>query len=145
MNKGFIMKKLKQIIRKCETTNLYDIAENLNIIVHEDVIGNVYGFYIYSQKRKIIIINTNLSYSHKLIVLAHEIGHAVLHGKVNCAFMKQNTFMKNTYEQEANFFAYNMLKENGYFNDTSTNVLENEISDLDKGFLDIYSMLKNSL
>lgn len=115
MNEALILRKIKRALKKSNSTNLFAIAEANNIVVLEYALGSMGGFYIYQKKSKIILLNSNLSDLHKQMVLAHEIGHALLHTKVNCAFIKTNTHLKHKiYEKEANFFGAHMLKSIGY-------------------------------
>ena len=57
-----------------------------------------------------IWINENLEGNEKLFVMAHELGHAILHPRENCYFIKHKTlFLNSRKEQEANTFAINLL------------------------------------
>ena len=69
--------------------------------------------YKYINKNKVVFINNRLSDEVKKFVLAHELGHAVLHTKNNCFYLKHNTFVKTNYfEVEANIFAAELLINN---------------------------------
>ena len=58
-------------------------------------------------------INNCLSEHEQKIVCAHELGHAILHTKLNILFLESNThFIKNRYEIEANTFAAELLINN---------------------------------
>ncbi|WP_052378070.1 ImmA/IrrE family metallo-endopeptidase [Robinsoniella sp. KNHs210] len=44
------------------------------------------------------------------LVMAHELGHAIMHSKENCYFLEHHTLMlTNKNEVEANRFAVNLL------------------------------------
>ena len=44
------------------------------------------------------------------VVVAHELGHALLHRKENCAFIKRHTLLLTSgIEREANLFAAQLL------------------------------------
>jgi Zn-dependent peptidase ImmA (M78 family) len=47
------------------------------------------------EKNKVIFINSALSEFEKRFVLAHEIGHAVLHPKSSCFFINENNYISN--------------------------------------------------
>jgi len=106
---------LKQIVtditKKHKTANPFEIAENLNIqIIEWDLHHEINGYYKYDRRNKYIVINQNLSNEWKKVVCAHELGHAILHTRINTPFMKQNTlFSLNKIEREANRFAAELL------------------------------------
>lgn len=79
MHKEFINKLIDKITQQGSITDLYRIATENHIIVHEVNIGSGGGYYFYEKRYGVIILNCALSYFHKLIVLAHEIAHAILH------------------------------------------------------------------
>ncbi|MEG1637842.1 MAG: ImmA/IrrE family metallo-endopeptidase [Cellulosilyticaceae bacterium] len=136
MNKTFILQKIKQALKRGMSNNLFSIAEANNILVLEDELGSICGFYTYQKKTKIILLNSSLSDLHKQMVLAHEIGHALLHTKVNCAFIKNKTgFKHQIYEKEANFFGANMLKEIGYLDEEDFCIQTVQVRDKDLDFV----------
>lgn len=96
---------------KYKTRDPFELASHLNIStylwsLHKDVKGLYQSF----KRNKFIYINDKLSYSQQRIVLAHEIGHAVLHKELNVCFLEANTFfIKNRFETEANVFAAELL------------------------------------
>lgn len=136
MNKTFILQKIKQALKRGMSTNLFSIAEANNILVLEDELGSICGFYTYQKKTKIILLNSSLSDLHKQMVLAHEIGHALLHTKVNCAFIKNKTgFKHKIYEKEANFFGANLLKEIGYLDEEDFCIQTVQVRDKDLDFV----------
>lgn len=101
----------KRLIRKYKTNDPYELADCLGMIVIEDELDpSIRGYYHYFQRNKIAHINTRLDYNQRRATLAHEIGHAVLHTKLNIIFMEHNTyFIKSRYEYEANKFAAEIL------------------------------------
>ncbi|MEG0952321.1 MAG: ImmA/IrrE family metallo-endopeptidase [Niameybacter sp.] len=136
MNKTFILQKIKQALKRGMSNNLFSIAEANNILVLEDELGSICGFYTYQKKTKIILLNSSLSDLHKQMVLAHEIGHALLHAKVNCAFIKNKTgFKHQIYEKEANFFGANLLKEIGYLDEEDFCIQTVQVRDKDLDFV----------
>lgn len=133
----YMLRKLKRTLKKSPSNNLWDIAAAENILVLEYELGTMYGFYMYIQKTKVILLNHNLSDLQKKIVLSHEIGHAVLHSKVNCAFIKNNTQLKHaTYETEANFFGAHLLQATGLLDEHDFAIEARELSGKDKGFIE---------
>ena len=56
------------------------------------------------------VLNCNLTENDERFVLAHELGHAIMHENLNTPFLTENTlFSKNKFEREANTFAIELL------------------------------------
>lgn len=109
-----ILKSIKNIadklIREYNTRDPFELAYHLNVVIFEEELGHVNGFYQACPKNKIIHLNKNLEYNKKIEVCAHELGHALLHCKLNILFLEKNTFfIKNRFENEANKFAAELL------------------------------------
>ncbi|EMT38213.1 putative Zn peptidase [Thermoanaerobacter thermohydrosulfuricus WC1] len=102
---------VRKLIKKYKTSDPYELANYLNIIVLIDNLDeSIRGYFHYFKRNKIIHINSKLSDKDKRIVLAHELGHAILHPRLNIIFMERNTyFIKSKYEYEANKFAAELL------------------------------------
>ena len=101
----------KQLMKKYKTNDPFELAEYLKIkIVYEDLGKNIRGYYQECPKLKIIHINSNLDYTAQRIVCCHELGHAMLHSKLNILFLNKHTFcVKDKFEREANIFAAELL------------------------------------
>jgi Zn-dependent peptidase ImmA (M78 family) len=105
-----IKKIVKKLIKKYGTNNPIELADCLKIKIIYEPLGNIRGFYQSCPKNKIIHINSNLDDFEKVIVCSHELGHAVLHAKLNILFIERNTFyVKNKFEIEANKFSSELL------------------------------------
>ena len=98
-------------IRKYGTNNPFEIARSLDIEVYQIPLGEISGYYKYQKKHKCIFLNSELENIHFMrLVMAHELGHAILHPKENCYFLEHHTLMlTNKNEVEANRFAVNLL------------------------------------
>ncbi|EKQ52405.1 MULTISPECIES: ImmA/IrrE family metallo-endopeptidase [unclassified Clostridium] len=106
----YIRKIINKLKKKYNTSSLYELAECLDITVIIQPLGNVWGMYKYIKKNKVIFINSVLSEIERCFVLAHEIGHAVLHPKSSCYFINENNYVsKIKSEYEANVFAAEFL------------------------------------
>lgn len=106
-----IIKKVTYLIRKYETSSPFRIAEALGIHIMICPLGNVAGNYRYLEHSKWIFINSDIeNEAMKNVVMAHELGHALLHWKENCCFMAHKTLLLTSrIEREANLFAAHLL------------------------------------
>jgi len=79
------------------------------IILYEPL-GSTLGYYSTYKRIKFIHINNGLNGIWQRFVCAHELGHAILHPKVNTPFLRSNTlFSVQRIEREANTFAVELL------------------------------------
>lgn len=99
------------LIKRYGTSDPFSLAEKLNIIVFNVPLEEIQGFYMYLKKHRVIYLNSEIEDMElRRVVLAHEIGHALLHTKINCYFMRKSTFLNTSkYEIEANRFAAELL------------------------------------
>lgn len=96
--------------RKFGTNNPFEIANALHIETLIGDIGSREGCYMYLKKHKCIFLNENLCEHEMFFVMAHELGHAIMHPKENCYFMRNKTLLLNSKtEIEANKFALELL------------------------------------
>lgn len=109
MNKN-IRLRVKNLIEKYNTSDPYILCQKLGIIVLHNDLGYLKGYYKHPRGRKIIVINSLLSKFAQVIVLAHELGHAVLHSNSTAAYLHNNVRFHDTImENEANKFAAELL------------------------------------
>lgn len=75
------------------------------------VIDAVKGFYLENKRIKTITINSDLPYVVQRFIVAHELGHAILHRKYGVyAFHEAGLFDESSrFEKEANMFAAEFL------------------------------------
>lgn len=105
-----IREKVQRTVKKYRTRNPYELAERMGIIIHRCDLGKIRGYYYYAYRIKQIFLNCNLSKEQEAFVLAHEIGHSVLHPKANTPFLRESTFLSvDKMELEANKFAMELL------------------------------------
>ena len=112
MNNKQIPKLVSYLKRKYGTDDPEEIADYLGVTIIrmplEDVVA---GFYKLLKRRKYIFLNSDIDDDVFLrVVLAHELGHAIMHPKGNCAFMKSKTLLLTSrIEKQANIFAAFLL------------------------------------
>ena len=108
------MSNIKEIVRgiKCKykTESPYELADLIGIQIHKEELGQIHGFYYKAFRVKQIYLNCNLARSDEKFVLAHELGHSILHPDANTPFLKSNTYLSvDRMEIEANKFAMYLL------------------------------------
>lgn len=114
MNFRYIKKLIENLKRKYNTNCPYELASYLGIKIIIEPLGKSWGMYMYLNKTRTIFINSILNDYEKRFVLAHEIGHAILHTKTSCFFSGTYSYNKIKKEYEANIFAAEFLIELEY-------------------------------
>lgn len=108
--------KIKRLVayyvRLLDTRDPFKIADSLGILYQLGDIG-CSGCYMFLKNHRYIFVNQNLPEHELKMVMAHELGHAILHRKENCYFIKNKTLLLNSKpELEANKFAAELLIPN---------------------------------
>lgn len=103
-----------KIVKKYKTTNPFEIMDELEILYVKSVLPkNVRGFCFSKLRRKIVVINSIYDKKRQIVTAAHELGHCILHPKMNAVFMDLNTYLiKSKYEKDAHQFAVELLTYN---------------------------------
>ena len=107
-----VRRMLDYYIRITGTRDPVEIAKSIGIGIAIFPLGNISGNYKLLKRKRWIFVNEDIPSDSPLfrIVVAHELGHAVLHRKENCAFLKSKTLLLTSgIEREANIFAANLL------------------------------------
>lgn len=152
MSGDYIYNEVQNIVKEYHSRDPFYLADCLGVNVHVDAIGSLKGLYTICDDEPHIILSNQLDEEEQILVVAHEIGHAVLHG----GFVTEgNIFtelafydMTSKPEIEANTFAANLLVSDdsfislaceGYTADciakmlsVTTDLLEIKISDMKK-------------
>ena len=109
-----IKKIANRLAKKCNSRNPLEIAKALGFIVIHTPLSGIRGFYQYEKRCHIIYIDSTLPEETARFVCAHELGHAVLHHKLNRIYLDKCThFVTSRYEKEADRFAVQLLYEDG--------------------------------
>lgn len=107
-----IKTQVQKLIRKCKTNDPFEIVKSYKTItvVSYSLPEEVKGFYQYYKRNRLIYINCDLPRYIQRIVCAHELGHALLHPKINSFTIKGHSFLSiDKYERQANLFAAELL------------------------------------
>lgn len=95
--------------KKCGTSNPFEIADQLGILYQ---IGNCEheGYYMFLKNHRYIFLSNRLDRTELNLVMAHELGHALLDRKANCYFIRNKTLLLvSKLERRANLFAAYLL------------------------------------
>lgn len=111
-----IASEVRKLKRKYEDCSPEQMCRNMGILIERIPMGkgdrDCKGFFITKSRIRMIVLNADLPESRQRIVLAHELGHAVLHYRYSelRAFHDFELFDEtSTYEYEANIFAAEYL------------------------------------
>lgn len=95
--------------RKCGTDDPFKIADQLGVLYQ---IGNCKheGCYMFLKNHRYIFLSNQLNREELRLVMAHELGHALLDRKANCYFIRNKTLLLvSKLERRANLFAAHLL------------------------------------
>lgn len=115
MSYEYICTQVAKLLKKYPGCSLKQILDANHIIVLYQPLGNdedaIKGFYLYNSRKHVITINSDLPENIQRIILAHELGHVVLHrgSGVKC-FHDVTLFDESSLmEKDANLFAAELL------------------------------------
>lgn len=132
-NIDFIHKKVDILTRKFKTRDPFEICKSMDIHIHYTDLGNALkAYYFYQSRIKNIVINSRSGIIVRRILCAHELGHAVLHGKLAAmrGFHELELFDNLVpTEYEANLFAAELI--------ISDDEILELMNDKDKSFFNI--------
>ena len=102
--------RVKHLIQKYGTRNPGKLAKELKITIIKRPFKKTMGFFKKDLRRKFIIVNSNLDEFVQRLVIAHELGHALLHSSNQTSYIHEYTlFPRGRVEIEANKFAAELL------------------------------------
>lgn len=107
----YIRKQVRKLVLSCKTRDPASIAEKLGINLWYRDLGGLKGFYLYERKSRYIIVNERLDSITAQVVIAHELGHHMLHKELSAGGIRENTMFLdgNKTERQANLFAAELL------------------------------------
>ena len=98
--------------KKYGTSDPFEIADQLGVLYQ---IGNCTheGCYIFLKNHRYIFLSNQLNKNELRLVMAHELGHALLDRKANCYFIRNKTLLLvSKLERRANLFeAYLLISD----------------------------------
>lgn len=114
---AYIVEIVDKLVRKYHTRDPYELCDALGIKIHyKDMQKKLKGFFFCQSRQKNIVIDNNVNKILELILIAHELGHAVLHTEVALmrGFQEMEVLESRQdmpEENEANLFAAELLLE----------------------------------
>jgi len=107
-----IKSMVKRLSDKYDTNDPIRIASEQQILIFYEDFKNIWGYFNSSRRIMMIHVNSNLSEALQRFVIAHELGHRIMHPNVNVPFLRANTLHSiDRIEREANQFAVELLME----------------------------------
>lgn len=101
---------VNKLIKKYGTNDPSQLAAELGITIIYNFLGESLGFCLSYKRQKIIVINENCPDELLNFTIAHELGHAILHKRINTPFLKKHTLVSiDKIERQANTFAVELL------------------------------------
>ena len=105
MDKKVIDKKIENLIKKAGSDDLEDIISYLGIKIVKE---STESFYCQIKDKKYIYLNKEAPEELKPFILAHELGHAILHQE-EISHYSPLSITKTATEREADYFAFKIL------------------------------------
>lgn len=103
--------KVKDLIKKYNTSNIKELVDHLDIsIEHQDFKAKTLDSRLMIVDSKgYIFVRSDLDCAYENFLIAHELGHYVLHYDENISFNFLRRVYKTRLEREANEFAIRLL------------------------------------
>lgn len=110
---GVIIKKARKILKKYGSENPFYLCRMMDIDILEKDMGEnktaIKAMMVRSRRIVTIVVNSNLSDEVKRFIIAHELGHAVLHAGTSGFTDRVAFYERSVLETEANVFASELL------------------------------------
>lgn len=108
-----------RIMARFGTRCPFELCSALNIVLRNvELPDPVKGFYVDILEQPFIYLNNGLSDEEKRVILAHEMGHALLHSKQNSLYLRSATYIVvSRYELQADMFAAHILLDDHLFDE----------------------------
>lgn len=104
----FYLAEAEKVAKKYKTRDPKQIAREKDIKVIYLSLQVVYGMSFSLDLYKFIVVNSNLPEDIQELVIAHELGHFVLHPQGNFIYILNQTMFYSKHEYQANMFAFGL-------------------------------------
>lgn len=113
LSTGYIIRAVEELAQKYGTRDPYELCDRLGIrIRRKDLKKKLKGFFFYQSRIPNIVIDSNVNEVLERILIAHELGHAVLHKEIAMMVGFQEMEVLDSTagtENEANLFSAELL------------------------------------
>jgi len=115
MSLSWIDDYVNGVVDYCYSRDIFDIYNTLNIIIKkvdkdDSLLQGNEAIYIRNfMGMEIVFIRDDLPYQYKKFILAHELGHALLHVEIAQAAYNSKLINKGKFEKQADYFALKLL------------------------------------
>lgn len=93
-----------------ETDDVYELCDCLGISIVQKELNGAGSFFLRNQNNdEFIFIDNSITGTRKREIIAHELGHAILHVDLNVAYYKSSLLLGSKLEKQANIFASELL------------------------------------
>ena len=117
---------VSRVIEEYCSNDPFIIAEKMDINVFTRPLVDIGGYYMVLKNNvKIAVIDSGLSRHLQRFVLAHEIGHSLLHPEKGAFMLKTSLFATDRQEVEADKFAIELLLTDSMVNDNIDYTVDN--------------------
>ncbi|MEG1500460.1 MAG: ImmA/IrrE family metallo-endopeptidase [Clostridiales bacterium] len=100
---------VQDLCRKYQTNSPQELIQSMDIDIHSYPFANLRGMAIQNQEQKAIIVKDGLPFEEENYILAHELGHLILHQGSYFFICSKTNFLPGKYEKEADLFAAYLL------------------------------------
>ena len=101
---------IEELVAKYGTCEPFELAEKMDINIYFRPLVDVGGYYMKLKNNiKLIVINNTMPHYQQKFVMAHEIGHALLHPEKYALMLRNSLYVTNRLEVEADKFAIELL------------------------------------
>lgn len=108
MKTHYYAKIARRLIQKHITNDPERIAHEMGIAVLYIPMSRIYGMAVSLGEHKIIGVKADLPEEAQKLVIAHELGHFILHPEGSFMFILDHTFFYSKHEYQANMFALSL-------------------------------------
>lgn len=115
MNLSWIDEYVDGVVEYCDSRDVFDIYNTLSINIKRvdrdsSLLQGNEAMYIRSYSDiELVFIRDDLPYQYERFILAHELGHALLHVEVAAAAYSNKLINKGKLERQADYFALKLL------------------------------------
>lgn len=109
----YIIRTVDELVEKYGTRDPYELCDRLGICIRrKDLKKKLKGFFYYQSRIPNIVIDSNVNDILERILIAHELGHAILHKEIAMmrGFQEMEVFDSTAMtENEANLFSAELI------------------------------------